>query len=93
MVNTQNGGPAADNRREFFQGLHQALAAWYDGLVQQGDFIGGPLELDLLMLVGKMHEYLHSLDEHYLGFSLPQCPEWFLNVKQPDADTIVHGPW
>lgn len=93
MENTTSGDPAADIRRDFIQGLHQALAQWFDELVKSGDFIGGPLELDLLMLVGKLHEYLHSLDSNYLGFTLPQCPEWFVNAALEDGDRVVYGPW
>jgi hypothetical protein len=93
MENTPNGDAAAEQRRDFIQGLHQALAEWFDRLVQGGDFVGGPLELDLLMLVGKLHEYLHSLDENYLGFTLPECPEWFVNASLTDEQRVVYGPW
>lgn len=93
MENTQNAVAAAEQRRDFIQGLHQALAQWFDGLQEDGQFVGGPLELDLLMLVGKMHEYLHSLDANYLGFTLPQCEEWFVQATLDEGQHVVYGPW
>lgn len=93
MANTQNDVAAADCRRDFHQGLHQAVAGWYDDLVKRGDQQLGPVELDLLMLVGKLHEYLHSIDENALGHVLPQCEDWYLGIALEDDPTVVHGPW
>lgn len=93
MENTQRQVAAAEQRRDFIQGLHRALTEWFDELVRDGNFVGGPLELDLLMLVGKLHEYLHSLDSNYLGFTLPQCEDWFVHAVLEDGQAVVYGPW
>lgn len=93
MANEQNDQAAANDRRDFHQGLHKAVAGWYDDLTKRGEAQYGPVELDLLMLVGKLHEYLHSVDENHLGYVLPQCEDWYLGIALEDGQKVVHGPW